>query len=84
MCFNAAAAMALSQQILDGGEPEARRYIAFLKAGSSKPAMHILQEAGIDFSTAQPFEAAMKSFDRYVDETEATLARVEANNTPAH
>ena len=81
--FNAAAALALSQQILDGGEPEAQRYVAFLKAGCSKPAMQLLKEAGVDFSTAQPFEAAMKSFDRLVDEMEDTLARAEAKSMPA-
>jgi oligoendopeptidase F len=76
LAFNATAALAIAQKVLDAGEPEARKYLTFLKAGASKPAMALLKDAGLDFATTLPFEAALQSFDRLVDEMDQIYERV--------
>ncbi len=67
LAFNAAAALGICQRVLEGDTLQTQRYLAFLKAGSSEPPLDLLRKAGMDFSTSQPFEAAMRSFERLVD-----------------
>jgi len=69
------AAAALTTQILEEGEPAVERYINnFLKAGSSDYPIEVLKAAGVDMTTKQPVEAALKQFERVLDEFEALLA----------
>ncbi len=44
------AATALSREILDEGEPAVRRYMGFLKRGSSAPVLEMLRDAGVDMA----------------------------------
>lgn len=68
-----AAATAFSKSILEDGQEAVDRYIGFLKAGSSQYPLEVLQEAGLDMSTPEPIEAAMKVFGTYLDELEGVL-----------
>ena len=69
-----AAAATLSKQVLDGG-PEVRdRYInEFLKKGSSDYPIEILKNAGVDMTTREPIDHAMKVFESQLDEFEKLL-----------
>jgi len=62
------AAIALSEQVLNGGERERSRYLNFLKSGGSKYPLDLLREAGVDMETPEPVAAAMNRFKRLVDE----------------
>jgi oligoendopeptidase F len=46
-----------------------------LKAGSSKYPVDLLKDAGVDMTTSQPFEAAMREMNRIMDEIELIYAR---------
>lgn len=63
------AAIALSQKILNEGEPAVKAYKEnFLSAGCSKDPVSILKDAGVDMSTKKPVEDALKLFDNLIDE----------------
>lgn len=63
-----AAAIALSQKILQEGKPAVEHYLNFLKGGCSKPPIDLLRGAGVDMATAQPIDEALKLFDGLLDE----------------
>ncbi len=62
------AAIALSERVLNGGKAELDAYLNFLKSGSSKWPLDLLRDAGVDMETPAPVDAALKYFDRLVDE----------------
>lgn len=70
-----AAASALSELLLRGGEPERRRYLDFLQAGGSEEAVTLLKRAGVDITTAAPFQLLFDKMNRLLDEMEAILNR---------
>lgn len=64
-----AAAIALSQKILQEGKPAVKAYKEkFLSAGCSKDPVSILKDAGVDMSSKKPIEDALKLFDSLIDE----------------
>lgn len=67
------AAALISRRILDGVDGALDRYLAFLRAGNSKYSIELLQEAGVDFTTAAPFEAVAGLMDELLDEVEQLL-----------
>jgi oligoendopeptidase F len=50
-------------------------YLNMLKAGSSKYPVELLKDAGVDMTTSQPFDAAIREMNRIMDEIEAIYAR---------
>ena len=72
-----AAAASLSKQVLEEGEETAERYInEFLKKGSSDYPINVLKNAGVDMTTSEPIENAMKVFEAQLDQFEALLQEV--------
>lgn len=70
------AAVALSHQILNEGEPAVERYITnFLKAGSSDYPIEVLKKAGVDMTTTAPIEEACRVFEERLNELEELLAK---------
>lgn len=68
------AAIALSQKILNEGEPAVKAYKEnFLSAGCSKDPVSILKDAGVDMSTKKPIEEALKLFNSLIDEMEELM-----------
>lgn len=65
-----AAAIALSQRILSGGEDELNDYLGFLKGGSSQPPIDLLKGAGVDMTTTKPIDDALDYFATLLDEME--------------
>ncbi len=66
-----AAAIALSQRILNEGAPAVEAYLSFLKGGNSQPPIDLLKGAGVDMATAQPINSALELFGELLEEMEA-------------
>ncbi len=69
-----AAAVALAKQILDEGEPAAKRYRWLLSSGSSRYTLDLLREAGVDMSRPEPIESALRVFEETLEEAEKVVA----------
>ncbi|WP_191562310.1 oligoendopeptidase F [Metabacillus idriensis] len=69
------AATALSKQILEEGEPAVKRYLEFLKSGSSDYPIEVLKKAGVDMTSPQPIEEALKVFEEKLNEMEQLLSK---------
>lgn len=68
------AAIALSQKILQEGEPAVKAYKEnFLCAGCSKDPVSILKDAGVDMSAKAPIKEALKLFDSLIHEMEELM-----------
>lgn len=63
-----AAAIALSQRILNEGASAREEYLNFLKGGSSKPPIELLRGAGVDMMSTEPITHALAQFDSMIDE----------------
>lgn len=70
------AAVALSKQILEEGQPAVDRYINnFLKAGCSNFPIEVLRAAGVDMESPKPIEEACKVFEEKLNELESLLLK---------
>ncbi|QUH31997.1 oligoendopeptidase F [Vallitalea guaymasensis] len=67
------AAIALSQKILKEGEEAVTKYKSFLKSGSSEYPIDTLKKAGVDMTTAEPIEKALKVFEGLLDQMESII-----------
>ncbi|MBR4691813.1 MAG: oligoendopeptidase F [Oscillospiraceae bacterium] len=65
------AAVAIAERILSRGESAVADYKKFLSGGSSTDPISLLKIAGVDMSTPQPVNDALKLFDELVSELEA-------------
>lgn len=61
-----AAAIALSQRVLHGGQSELKDYLRFLQAGCSKDPLDLLKDAGVDMSQPEPVATALQRFSELV------------------
>jgi len=68
-----AAAIALSERVVHGGEQERRDYFSFLKAGCSRLPIDILKGAGVDMTKPDAVQSAMKLFAENVEELEQLI-----------
>lgn len=68
------AAIALSQRILNEGAPAVSDYIGFLSGGCSKDPISLLKGAGVDMTSKQPVESALKLFGSLLDEMEELMS----------
>jgi len=67
------ASTALAEQVLNK-EPGSRdRFIAFLSSGGSDYPINLLKDAGVDMTTAEPFNKTMNKMNRIMDEIEKIL-----------
>lgn len=67
------AAVALSERVLEEGTPAVDRYLNFLKSGSSDYPLNVLKKAGVDMTTEEPVNNAMKLFAKLVDEMDRLI-----------
>lgn len=67
------ASQALAEQVLTGGDDERTRYLNFISAGGSKYPIEILKDAGVDMTTSQPFDNAIRRMNKLMDEIEKLL-----------
>ncbi|MFA5576844.1 MAG: oligoendopeptidase F [Tissierellaceae bacterium] len=67
------AAVALSQKILEEKGTAVEKYINFLKSGSSDYPLNVLKKAGVDMTTKEPVDNAMKIFANLVEEMDKLI-----------
>jgi oligoendopeptidase F len=65
------------QRAAKGSGPTPRRdaYLKMLSSGSSKYAIELLKEAGVDLTTSVPFDAAIAEMNATMDEMERILSK---------
>ena len=68
-----AAASSLARAILNDGTPAVERYLNFLKAGSSRYPLELLQDAGVDLTTSAPVESSLDTFSETLSQLETLL-----------
>lgn len=69
------AAIALSRRILQEGSPAVADYIRFLSGGSSNYPIELLKGAGVDMSTKEPVNQALKLFEELLDQMEELMLK---------
>ena len=67
------AAIALSQNVLNGGDQELDDYLRFLQGGCSKDPLDLLRDAGVDMEQPGPIETALRHLECLVDELDTLL-----------
>lgn len=67
------ASIALAEKVLNEEKGSVDKYLAFLSSGSTDYPISLLQNAGVDMTTQDPFNKAMQAMDRVMDEIEAIL-----------
>ena len=67
------AAIALSRKILKEGENAVKDYLGFLSGGCSKSPIDLLKGAGVDMTSPEPVDQALKLFSELIDEMEALV-----------
>ena len=68
-----AASEVLAKKVKTEGEPAVKRYLSFLKAGSSDYPINILKTAGVDMNSPEPVTAVSTRMNRVLDEIEKLL-----------
>lgn len=68
-----AASEALALKVKTEGEPAVKKYLDFLKAGSSDYPINILKKAGVDMNSQEPILAVTKKMNQLLDEIENLL-----------
>lgn len=67
-------AISIVKRILTEGESAVKDYFGFLSGGNSTDPVSILKRAGVDLTTKEPFETAMKEFGETLAEFEKLTA----------
>ena len=67
------AAVAIANRILEKGAPAGADYKRFLSSGSSTDPISLLKIAGVDMSSPEPINEALKLFGSLIDELDALL-----------
>lgn len=62
------AAVSIAEKILNKEEGIVEKYLDFLRSGSSDYPLNILKEVGIDMTTREPVDKALKTFGKLVEE----------------
>ena len=69
------ASVALSERVLAGDKETTKRYLTLLASGGSDYPIALLKKAGVDMTTAEPFDLTMKKMNAVMDEMERVLAK---------
>lgn len=67
------ASISLAEKVMSGDKKALENYMAFLSAGSSDYPIDLLKKAGVDMTTAEPFEKAIAAMNKVMDEIESIL-----------
>ena len=63
-----ASAIQIADKLLSRDPDAQKNYIEFLKGGSSDYPLNLLKKAGVDLTTPEPIESALKQFTQLVEE----------------
>lgn len=69
------ASTALSEKIISREKGSLESYLRFLSAGGSAYPIDLLKTAGVDMTSAEPFQKTMTAMNRTMDEIEKILAK---------
>ena len=69
------ASTALSEKVLNKEKGAVKKYIEFLSAGGSDYPIELLKRAGVDMTTAEPFDKTMAAMNRAMDRIEEILKK---------
>ncbi len=69
------ASTALAEKIIAGEKGAVDQCLAFLSAGGSEYPIDLLKKAGVDMTSAEPFQKTMAVMNRTMDEIEKILAK---------
>jgi len=69
------ASTALAEKILGEEQGVVEKYIEFISSGGSDYPIELLKKAGVDMTSAEPFNKTMKAMNRTMDEIEAILEK---------
>ncbi|MBV0925328.1 oligoendopeptidase F [Halomicroarcula limicola] len=67
------AAVALVENILEGDDDAAERYVDFLRSGSREYPLELLRNAGVDMASPEPVDSALSTYGEYLDEFASLL-----------
>lgn len=67
------ASISLAEKIMSGDKDTLQRYITFLSSGGSDYPIELLKKAGVDMTTSEPFDKAIESMNKVMDEIEKIL-----------
>lgn len=70
-----AASVSIAHRILEEGKPVVDQYLSFLSSGCTEDPVSLLKKAGVDLSTAQPVDEALKVFDRAITDMEELMTK---------
>ena len=68
------AAIAVAEGVLEDRPGAREKYLAFLEAGSTKPPVELLKEAGVDMTSPEPIRAAVRLMNEVMDQIDEILA----------
>lgn len=71
------ASCALAEKILEGDREGLDKYLTFISAGGSDYPIDLLKTAGVDMTTSDPFNKAIESMSRIMDEMDEILDRLD-------
>lgn len=69
------ASSALAAKVLSGEKGAVEKFLEFLSAGGSEYPIDLLKKAGVDMTTSEPFDKAIASMNKTMDEVEAILKK---------
>jgi oligoendopeptidase F len=75
MVASTSLARAVREELKTGKTTRRDAYLKMLSSGSSKYAIDLLKDAGVDMTTSAPFDAAIAEMNGTMDEMEKILAR---------
>ncbi len=67
------ASISLAEKIMSGDKETLERYITFLSSGGSDYPIELLKIAGVDMTSSEPFDKAIESMNKVMDEIEKIL-----------
>jgi oligoendopeptidase F len=67
------ASISLAEKVMSGDEEAIGRYLEFLSAGGSDYPIELLKTAGVDMTSPEPFNNAIESMNKVMDEIEKIL-----------
>jgi oligoendopeptidase F len=67
------ASISLAEKIMEGNKEALESYLAFLSSGGSDYPIELLKKAGVDMTTSAPFDKAIESMNKVMDEIEKIL-----------
>ena len=67
------ASMALAEKVLSGENGATENYLKFLSSGGSDYPVNILKTAGMDMTTSEPFDKAIFTMNKIINDIESIL-----------